>query len=165
MLQEHRHDDRWMRYKRARNGNGAFYGSGCGVHVLVGVCGVVTNPVGHVLLIRTAKAGWELPGGRVEPGEELHQALRREVREETGCDLESIGGVVGVSHHVRSDTLLIVFRATSASDPVATDDADALEVAWFSPPRGLELVTHPSEHQHLADALAAPADAVYGAYF
>lgn len=134
--------------------------------MLVGVCGVVTNATGDVLLIRTAKAGWELPGGRVEPGEELHEALRREVREETGCDLETLGEVVGVSDHVASDRLLVVFRATAASDAVATDDADALEAAWFAPPRALELVTHPSEHQRLADGLAAArSGAMYRAYF
>ena len=38
---------------------------------IVGVSGVVFNAEGHILLIRTAQAGWELPGGRVERGEDF----------------------------------------------------------------------------------------------
>lgn len=37
-----------------------------------------------VVFVRHAKRGWELPGGRIEPGESAVQAARREFREETG---------------------------------------------------------------------------------
>ncbi|SFP41322.1 ADP-ribose pyrophosphatase YjhB, NUDIX family [Bradyrhizobium sp. Ghvi] len=53
---------------------------------------------GKVLLTRRArspaKGFYSLPGGRVEFGESLHQALRREVDEETGLEIE-IGGLAG----------------------------------------------------------------------
>ena len=43
---------------------------------IVGVSAVVRDGAGRILLIKTAKAGWELPGGRVERGEDFITALK-----------------------------------------------------------------------------------------
>lgn len=60
---------------------------------LVGVGGVVIHR-GRVLLIRRGgeplKGEWSLPGGLVELGEELAEAARRELKEETGLDVEPL---------------------------------------------------------------------------
>lgn len=131
----------------------------------VGVCAVVRRASGEVLLIRTAKAGWELPGGRVEQGEELHAALRREVLEETGYTVSQVGDLAGVYAHPATDTVLLVFRAEVLQETRANaEDEDALECAWLAPEQALQLVTHPSEHDRLADALANEASVVYRAY-
>ena len=50
---------------------------------------VIRDPTGRVLLLETSyKADWEVPGGLVEPGEDVASAARREVREELGMELE-----------------------------------------------------------------------------
>lgn len=50
------------------------------------------DPVGRLLLVQRAhdpgRGLWSLPGGRVEPGEDDATALVREMREETGLDVE-----------------------------------------------------------------------------
>jgi ADP-ribose pyrophosphatase YjhB (NUDIX family) len=63
-----------------------------------GVSAVVRAGAGRILLIKTAKAGWELLGGRVEQGEDFLTALPRAVREETGCEI-GVGRLTGVTSH------------------------------------------------------------------
>lgn len=132
----------------------------------IGVSGVVRNRRGEILLVRTAHAGWELPGGGVELGEDLHAALGREVLEESGCRLSAIGRLTGVSFGVASRTLILVFEAASTCDlplPRAGED-DVLEAAWFEPEEALDHITHASEHQRLEDALRGGPDVTYRAF-
>ena len=131
----------------------------------VGVSAVLSNPHGQVLLVRTAKAGWELPGGRVEPGEDLLDALRREIAEESSCSAE-IGQLSGIYAHVRQGLLMLVFTGTSSSELPAPQPCETkvLEAAWFSVDEALQHVTHPREHTCLADALARQPAAIYRAY-
>ena len=60
---------------------------------LIGVAGVVIHR-GRVLLIKRKrqplKGEWSIPGGLVKLGEELPAAVRRELREETGLDVEPL---------------------------------------------------------------------------
>jgi 8-oxo-dGTP diphosphatase len=53
----------------------------------VSVKGVLVH-AGRVLLLLNERDEWDLPGGRPDPGEDFHAALKREVREETGLKVE-----------------------------------------------------------------------------
>ena len=74
---------------------------------VLGVGAVIWNDDGDVLLIQRGKpprlGQWSIPGGHVEWGESLRDALIREVREETGMAIEPLG--------------LAGFRETIVRDP------------------------------------------------
>jgi ADP-ribose pyrophosphatase YjhB (NUDIX family) len=108
---------------------------------VVGVGGVLVHE-GRVLLVRRGKeplyGRWVVPGGTVELGEPLDEALAREMREETGLEVEPLelitvfdriqrdGGEV-LYHYVIVDYLC---RWLSGEAQAASD---ALEVAWAAP--------------------------------
>jgi len=95
---------------------------------------------GQVLLARRArspaKGFYSLPGGRVEFGESLHQALSREVDEETGLEIEIIGlagwrevlpTAPGTGHY-----LIMSFAARwVAREPSLNDELD--DFRWVAP--------------------------------
>lgn len=105
--------------------------------------GVVAVRDGRVLLVRRgqppAEGRWSIPGGAVELGETARQAARREVREETGLELE-IGEVVDVVDIISRDErggieyhfLLVDFRGHSPQGELTPGD-DVVEARWVSP--------------------------------
>ncbi len=55
---------------------------------IVAAAGVVLNEKDEVLMVKTYNAGWVFPGGQVEEGENLIEALKREIWEESGIEAE-----------------------------------------------------------------------------
>jgi len=47
-----------------------------------------------VMVYNPKRHGWEMPGGKIEKGEEPREAIIREVLEETGCEFEPKGSMV-----------------------------------------------------------------------
>lgn len=92
---------------------------------------------GRVLLVRRRiephKGCWALPAGYQEIDEEPQAAVRREVREETGLDVEvqSLVDVVWVGDDPRKPANVIIYLCRAGEgEPQAASDVS--EVAWFS---------------------------------
>ena len=93
---------------------------------IVGVGAVVIRDDNHLLMVRRgkepAKGLWSLPGGRLEHGEYIADAVAREVKEETGLDVEvvrlaGIFEVPGEQHYVILDYIAEVQGHPEPSDP------------------------------------------------
>ena len=96
---------------------------------------------GRLLLVKrgrgVAAGRWSLPGGRLEPGESLVEAVARELAEETGIAVE-VGALCGIAerrgpgyHYVICNHWVRVPGGTA--DPIAGDDAE--DAAWFDAER------------------------------
>ncbi len=84
---------------------------------------------GRVLLIRRKNEpkGWALPGGFVNYGETVEQAVRREIKEETGLDLADLRQFRVYSdpdRDPRGHCVSVVFVARGLGRPIAGDDAE-----------------------------------------
>ena len=68
---------------------------------IIAAAGVVLNDKGEILMVNNYHAGWVFPGGQVEVGENVVDAVRREVMEETGIEIE-VGELFCVSSNTSS---------------------------------------------------------------
>lgn len=107
------------------------------MNTLVVSAGVVLEG-GRVLLSRRKRGAhlegrWEFPGGKAEPGEDPRDALRRELEEELGIDVD-VGEIVDVTFHRYEDAdkavLLLFFLATRRPGSPEPRALDVAEVTW-----------------------------------
>jgi len=112
--------------------------------VRLSVSAVVTRPgdARQILLMkRSDNAHWGLPGGYVEPGESVEVATQREVREETGFEIE-VGRLVGVYSDPgtqvieyeggrRVQAVNLCFEGVVHSEGELTTPEETLEVGFF----------------------------------
>ncbi|MDJ0931592.1 NUDIX domain-containing protein [Breoghania sp.] len=103
----------------------------------VGVRGAIFDETGRVFLVRhTYLPGWYLPGGGVDPGESVHTAVVRELREEGNIEVEGRPDLFGVylnaRHSKRNHVALFVIRNWQQPVPPHLPNMEIAEVGFYS---------------------------------
>ncbi len=130
---------------------------------IVAVSGLISHPNGKILLIRSPRRGWEFPGGQVEKGENLIEALQREIQEESGVTA-SIGSLVGVYSNIKSPTKLIFGFLGDYVSGELTTSAESVETEWVARHSVLQHISHPVIYDRIKDMLDFSGRVIYRVY-
>ncbi|OGF23737.1 nucleotide exchange factor GrpE [Candidatus Falkowbacteria bacterium RIFCSPLOWO2_12_FULL_45_13] len=120
-------------------------GSGRGFPEVV-VAAVIYNDQGEILLTQCAKWGdcWQIPGGHVEPGETCGQALKREIREETGLEIDNIklndlqDCIYPKDFSRKAHFVFLDYSARLAGGKMAEKNREMEDFKWIKPEQALK---------------------------
>jgi 8-oxo-dGTP diphosphatase len=97
-----------------------------------GAHAIIFNAEGHILLLKRTygNMGWSTPGGSIEPGETIHEALLRECREELGLEVQDVV-LTGFYFHSIVNSQVAMFRCSLPVDEEIKLSAEHSEYKWF----------------------------------
>jgi 8-oxo-dGTP diphosphatase len=98
------------------------------------VCALIEDAAGRVLVAQRPAHKhlgglWEFPGGKIEPGERAESALKREIAEELGCEIEVGAALSAVRHEYAEVTIELhpfVARLVAEGEPPESREHQAL---------------------------------------
>ncbi|MDM5186995.1 NUDIX hydrolase [Bacillus sp. DX4.1] len=125
---------------------------------IIAVSAYITNKNNEILLtqVQWRADTWEMPGGQVEEGEALDQAVCREALEETGLIVEPIG-ITGVYYNASKHILVVVFKAEYVSGEIKTPPEEIKEAKFVALNESNidEYITRPHMKSRTLDAMKA----------
>ena len=119
-------------------------------HFRIGMYALIFDD-GRVLLAHRRDIDWwNLPGGGMEIGETVEEAVRREVREETGLEVQ-VERLVGVYSKPQKQEVVLTFRCRVTGGVLQTTE-ESRACSYF-PPDALPHNTLPKHRERVMDAL------------
>ena len=101
------------------------------------IVGGVIEKEGKYLLVQEAQAKaykkWNIPAGHLDFGETIREGAIREIKEETGCDVE-LSGIVYLANKKLEDDLfiMIIFSTKMIHETIENNPSEILDVKYFS---------------------------------
>ena len=101
------------------------------------IVGGVLEKDGKYLLVQEAKEKcykkWNIPAGHLDFNESIKQGAIREIKEETGCDVE-LNGILYIGNRIFENDILvmIIFSTKIINEKIKYDINEILDVKWFS---------------------------------
>lgn len=84
---------------------------------------------------------WEIPAGKIEPGEAIEAAAEREAKEETGCELRNLKYLCSQNPcNGMSDAIVHVFAARVSAENQILDKDEISSKRWFTEEEYMELL-------------------------
>jgi nucleoside triphosphatase len=108
---------------------------------------LVVNPRGEILIVRSYKWGdkFTVPGGHIELGERAEDAIKREVKEETGLDVEPLSlllvqeAIYPQNYNKHEHFIFMDYICITKSSEVKLDGRELQEYFWTNPTKALKL--------------------------
>ena len=119
-------------------------------HFRIGVYAVIFHERQVLLALRRDIDWWNLPGGGLEVGETVEEGIQREVREETGLEVE-VEKLVGVYSKPQKQEVVLSFLCRVVGGALQSTE-ESRECRYFSPD-ALPANTLPKHRQRVMDAL------------
>lgn len=86
---------------------------------------------GRVLLVKGSRSEWDLPGGKLQHGEDLEGCLARELGEELGVSIDTAEVVGALMHHFHDDIVVIVYDCGSPNEQDFLLSDEHSDAGWF----------------------------------
>ncbi|OQY18839.1 MAG: DNA mismatch repair protein MutT [Desulfobacteraceae bacterium 4572_35.1] len=127
-------------------------------HIKTSVVACIIDAERRILLTKRSippfYGQWVMPGGKIDHGETIHQALKREVEEEVGLQV-SVDSLIDVYEHIgighREDHYIILYyRSTPQTFKLNTNPDELSEARWFNASQLLDLDVPPGSRHILS---------------
>ena len=124
--------------------------------------GIVKNSNDEILILRrhpksrTNPHKWELPGGKVDPGEFFDEALVREIKEETNLDVEIDANKRYTMEYVTDKGTLkqvVLFIAKCTGGEIKAQECEVNDIKWLDFDEAIETITYDNTRELFKEIL------------